>query len=788
MVTLPDAPQLSDTLEDEGEPNSSAVILEAIEDARRAFEPYWHFCDRIDRIYSSSRALVTSANDYSDNEFDIFWASLEIIKPAIYAKSPKPIAAPRFKDANKTAKTTAELLERALETSFDLGDIDQVMLEVRDDLAIANRGQAWVRYESEDGKHRVCYEHLDSTDFLHEPARKWADVGWVARRAWMTKREMDERFEGVDFEGAEFHVRTEQRDQGMVDSSAKAGVWEVWSRIDNRVYWVVPGCPVILDEDEPHLHLRRFFPCPMPAYGTLKRRSLIPVPDYKRYEYHLEQINTLTGRVYNLLDQVKLKGLYPGGGSMADAIGKLLESEDDSILLPVPEMTLANTTGNYVQWLPLTEIATAIQGLIEARSQLINDFYQLSGISDIMRGATEAEETLGAQRLKVQSGSVRVRQKIDELQRFARDMAEIAAEIMAENFPVKTLLSMAQMDLPKKAEIAKETKDLEKAAKEELEALQEQAEQMAMQAQGDPEAAAQAEEQFNQAQQQILAKYEPTLQRLGNTVVWEDVEEMLRDELERFPIIEIETDSTILTDEIAEKELRAEWMNAFSGAATTLQPLAQSGPAGADLAGAVLKFTMQPYRANREIDSFIDAWVDEMKNAPPQQEGGENAELAAANMQLAQAEIMKAQNQGQNYQAQAALKMQELQLKAQEAEAKTQEAQAKFQLEIESTRASIDETLARTEKIMAEIRKMGFDVEVEQREQNREDVKTQASLQDQRKSIIPTANWPSLSQKDIYTIEQLLERGVTMSDGTAPDPNPFNEAFLMKEWERRNGS
>ncbi len=42
--------------------------------------------------------------------------------------------------------------------------------------------------------------------------------------------------------------------------------------------------------------------------------------------------------------------------------------------------------------------------------------------------------------------------------------------------------------------------------------------------------------------------------------------------------------------------------------------------------------------------------------------------------------------------------------------------------------------------------------------------------------------------EDIYTLEQLLERGVTMSDGTAPDPNPFNEAFLMKEWERRNGS
>src|SRR3546814_1633912 len=80
-------------------------------------------------------------------------------------------------------------------------------------------------------------------------------------------------------------------------------------------------------------------------------------------------------------------------------------------------------------WLPLNELAQAIQGLIEARSQLIQDFYQLSGISDIMRGATEAQETLGAQQLKSQYGSVRVREKSAELQRVAADAVKIAAEI-----------------------------------------------------------------------------------------------------------------------------------------------------------------------------------------------------------------------------------------------------------------------------------------------------------------------------------------------------------------------
>src|SRR6185312_6467878 len=97
--------------------------------------------------------------------------------------------------------------------------------------------------------------------------------------------------------------------------------------------------------------------------------------------------------------------------------------------------------------------------------------YQLSGISDIMRGATEAEETLGAQQLKSQYGSVRVRDKIDELQRVARDVARIVPEIASDKFSQKTLLDMSMMEIPTKATIAKQVAEIEKAAKEELKAL-----------------------------------------------------------------------------------------------------------------------------------------------------------------------------------------------------------------------------------------------------------------------------------------------------------------------------
>src|SRR3546814_5247249 len=94
-----------------------------------------------------------------------------------------------------------------------------------------------------------------------------------------------------------------------------------------------------------------------------------------------------------------------------------------------------------------------------------------------MRGATEAQETLGAQQLKSQYGSVRVREKSAELQRVAADAVKIAAEIIAENFSKETVLDMSQMDVPTKADITRRIKEIEKAAKEELEGLKARAQE-----------------------------------------------------------------------------------------------------------------------------------------------------------------------------------------------------------------------------------------------------------------------------------------------------------------------
>jgi hypothetical protein len=463
-----------------GADNDARGVLQSLKRAEDVFAAWNETARIVDDIYSRGEEgdahFLLSHYGWRDSQLDLFWSSFEVMKPAIYARPPQPVVVPLFKDSKKLEDTTAELLERCAINVFAQANMNRVMTQMRDDLLFAGRGVMWLRYETEGGTQRICIEHKDRLDFLHEPVRYWSEVGWVAGAAWMGREDVKDRFDLTDEQMAQVQF-TARRDRYSNQYSQraiepKAKVWEVWHRADNKVYWVTEGLDEFLDQGPPHLELSGFFPCPRPAYGTLRRRSLIPVPDWERYAIHFRKISDLTGRIYLLLDEIKMKGLIPSGTEIGDTVAQLLRSDDDKLLIPVPGAAMMNVgaTG-FVQWLPLDMVANAIQGLIASRTQLIQDFYQLSGISDIMRGATDADETLGAQQLKTQYGSIRVREKSTELQRCAADAVKIASEIIAEKFSSKMLQDLSQMGLPTAADVKKHIEELQKAAVQELDAL-----------------------------------------------------------------------------------------------------------------------------------------------------------------------------------------------------------------------------------------------------------------------------------------------------------------------------
>lgn len=604
----------------ESRDRSSKKWLDLLHDAARADSTYQSKCDSIDKLYSDLKRLAEGS---SDREFQIFWANLEVLKNTVYSRPPVPVVSSRFKDRRELPRRASEILERALVSDFESDNLHETLLLVRDDMCVNARGVPWVRLGSRDDNIVPICEHIDRKDFRHGPARKWQEVPWVARRSFLDRAKMRDRF-GDEALGVEYR---EQEVAGEKTSEKKAAVWEIWHRDENVVVWVAENGKneSVLDMQEPWLDLTGFFPCPKPAYATLQRSSLTPVPDFVYYRDQVEEINELTARISALSEALRMRGFYPSGSEdVGAAIEAAMKRTDDRAIL-VPISSLAALGGGNVKdsivWLPVKEVAEVIAQLVSLRRQLIDDVYQITGISDIMRGETEASETLGAQQLKSQYGNIRVRGKQEEMQRIARDITRLKAEIMAEEVPFQQLLEMAQVDdLPTRMD------------------LQQQAHQMALQ----------AEQQGPEALQEI----QPQLESLAQTVTQEQVQDLFQSQRVRPFVLDIETDSTIQPDENAEKERRAEFLTAVGGFLSQATPLVMQAPILGEFVAESLLYAANGFRVGRSMSMAIDDLAEKIREMPDQ---------PSDPMAEAEAQRVQAETDRENALAQAEIRLKDAQ-------------------------------------------------------------------------------------------------------------------------------
>ncbi len=410
----------------------------------------------------------------------------------------------RFKDADKIGRKAGEVLERCINTSFDLYGVDEVLQSVRDDRLLCARGTAWVRYEAEFqsdaevadddagaevavgdtggeassderpgsgaasggnpgeklSSEHVCIEFVHWADFGHDLRRTWPEVTIVWRRVYMTREAVEDRWGEEQAKKLNYSVRPEYAQRYGPDikdaTDPQAIIYELWDKTNKKTCWISKDEKILLESGKPPLNFRKFFPCPRPAYGTLATGSLIPTPDYRYYQDQAEEINDLTEKIAALQEWLVLKAFIPGGPSSegADAIMSMLQelttkAGSKSIFVPVESWSAWTEKGGtrMVDWLPLDMVSAAIKTCVETRQALINDVYQITGISDILRGETDPNETLGAQEIKAQTGSRRIQTCQRDLARFARDLAELVGEVIAEVFQPQTIAAMSGFDM-----------------------------------------------------------------------------------------------------------------------------------------------------------------------------------------------------------------------------------------------------------------------------------------------------------------------------------------------------
>ena len=615
------------------------------DEIHRYKEDYKKWCEsgrKIIKRYRDERKDATNI----DVRFNILWSNIKTLKPAVYSRAPNVEVSRRFKDQNDVGRVASMILERTIDYELrQYTDFHSALSNCVEDRLLPGRGVAWLRYEpkietqeepqitddveyesSESAENeaygmagevepfevvsdeRTPVDYVFWEDFAHLPARTWEEVTWVARRVYMSKDEGKERF-GDKFDevsltySREKDPQNDDNNQNVVADEKKAVVWEIWCKSSKKVYWIADGYDELLDEREDPLELECFFPCPKPLFSTVTTDSLIPVPDFRLYQDQADEIDEISGRIAHLTKALKVMGVYAAD---EPALARLMKEGQDAVLIPIenwPAFMEKGGLGQAIQLVPLADIIATLQQLYAARESCKQIIYETTGLSDILRGASVANETATAQGIKAQFASIRLNDMKDDVSRFAREVLRMKAEIICSKYQPDIILQVSGIA---------NTPDGQ-----------------------NPELVAAAIQ---------LLKNEPI----------------------RNYNIDIETDSMVEIDQQKEKADRVEFLSASSSFLEKAVQAAQVAPEILPLVTQMMLFGIRGFKVGRELEGTFESFQQQATEKVAQQQANPQpnpAQVEAqAKMQLEQA---KAQAEAQKADMDAQIEKYKADLKAQ---------------------------------------------------------------------------------------------------------------------------
>lgn len=587
------------------------------------------------------------------NSFNILWSNTETLAPAVFNSPPKPNVSRRFKDEDPVGKVASTVVERCLMFQTDTESfMHSLALDVLD-MLLPGRGISRVRYvpelvamdgETTDGDEdapgneteqiafeQCVLEHVQWGDFRIGPGKTWEQVEWVAFQHRLTRDELVEKFGDVgktlSLDDADADDADLKSDENLASTFRTAEVWEFWCRYDKTVRWVCKAFKDSALKTQPDpLGLIGFFPVPRPLYAILDSSCLEPLTLYEQYKEQAVELDRISTRINKIVDAMKLRGMYD---STLAELSELMEAEDNKLI----------AVQNAAQWLdkgldkaiwmmPIVDAANVLKVLYEQREACKQVIYEVMGIGDIMRGVSDPNETLGAQKLKAESGGKRVSKMQREVERYTRDLIRIMGEIVSEKFQPETLLKMTGMQI-----------------------LTEQQVQMTVQ-------------QYQNAVQQAQATGQPPPKPLPEKpVTLEQVVAVLRDDATRSFKIDVETDSMVAATMADDAQALQAVLGGVAQFMTAAAPAVQAGAMPVE---AVKEIVMTICRRSR-LGTAVEDALDKMKapNPPPDPAQAVMAQEQAKMQGAAQLEQMKGQMETQKHERELQANAQAEQFRAQ---------------------------------------------------------------------------------------------------------------------------
>jgi hypothetical protein len=564
--------------------------------------------------------------------FNILYSNTETLLPALYSAVPRPVVQRRFKDEDPLGKSAALAGQRLLEFLLDTNvegyeTFDQGLISATLDALLPGRGVTCVKYDAETGdmppakdapegtaptpykkSELVCLDTKSWNRVYFGYAKKWSKVPWLAYEEYLDKDESTRLFgaemankiaytKGEDSEDEEKKASSENEDIG---ERKTALVYQIWDKDGGKkLRYISPqyNDGYLKVEDDP-LELTGFFNCPKPIQFLAKSNDLSPVALYELYENQAKELNQLTRRISRIVKAIKARGIYDT--ELGDDIKKLFEADDNEMVPADKASSLAAEKGlqNAIWFAPIDVLMSVLERLYQARESCKQVIYEIMGISDIVRGASKASETLGAQQLKSKYGTLRLSRLQKEVQRYARDLLRMMLELAATKFSEETWAKMTGLPFVTTAQ----------------------------------------RQQLEQIQQAALAsgqQLDPQTQAKLQAPVWGDVLKLLQDDMQRAYRIDIETNSTVEPEAVEDQKNISDVMNALGQYLNGVGPLVMKGVMPFQAAQAMMLAIVRRFRFGPEIEDYIKAMQ------PPKQE--DNGEAAKAAQEKAASEAEKAQ-------------------------------------------------------------------------------------------------------------------------------------------------
>ena len=430
--------------------------LTKINVSEKAYSAYYDLINEIRKYY---------CNERQRNKQNIFWSTVETLKPFLYFKQPQPFIIRGNKQNNPVENMACRIMEKALNWDMKQFDFDSVIKYARNDFLLSGMGILWEQYNSSfkyigevmlKDKEQVTTQYVSPLNFLTDTDKVsvWEDVEWIARKGYMSVGDVYYNFGETPADYLSRH--------NFVDRSIT--VYEIWDKKTKQIYFLSPEYPEdFLEVHEDTLHLSGFFPCPKPIMATLANNGVIPVPDYVEIKSLLDELDGVNSRMRLTMQALKVSGCYDNSfPELANILDK------DVTLISLNDFDKLKDAGGLrgiIDFAPIEQYISALQVLAERRQVLINSIYEVTGVSDIMRGTSNSHDTATAVVKKTNFGTLRNQDRQNDMQRFLKDLLRLKAEIICEQFSPDTLASFAMNENEKNPQLVQQAVNLLKTQK-----------------------------------------------------------------------------------------------------------------------------------------------------------------------------------------------------------------------------------------------------------------------------------------------------------------------------------